>query len=170
MSLPLRDPVAPGQTSVWDYPRRPRVVAEPRELKVFLGGRLVAWTLKGLRVEETAHPPLYFFPPTDVDSTTLQASEHPPSLCEFRGMAHYLDVMVSFGDRQVTAPAGAYAYLTTLPGYDMLTHYVSFYAGAMDACLVDGVEATAQPGGFYNGWITPDVSGPFKGYLGSEDW
>jgi hypothetical protein len=28
----------------------------------------------------------------------------------------------------------------------------------------------AQPGGFYGGWITPELVGPFKGEAGSSGW
>ena len=34
---------------------------------------------------------------------------------------------------------------------------VAFYPAAMDACHVDDEQVTAQPGGFYGGWITSDV-------------
>ena len=44
------------------------------------------------------------------------------------------------------------------------------YAGAMDRCLVDGELVEPQPGGFYGGWITSAVSGPFKGVPGSTGW
>ena len=27
-----------------------------------------------------------------------------------------------------------------------------------------------QPGGFYGGWVTPEVVGPFKGEPGTEGW
>jgi hypothetical protein len=35
---------------------------------------------------------------------------------------------------------------------------------------VDGELATPQEGGFYGGWITSRVSGPFKGAPGSRGW
>ena len=46
---------------------------------------------------------------------------------------------------------------------------VSFYPDRV-TCLVDGVRARAQAGGFYGGWITDDVVGPFKGEPGTSDW
>jgi hypothetical protein len=33
----------------------------------------------------------------------------------------------------------------------------------MDGCWLDGERITAQPGGFYGGWISSKVLGPFKG-------
>jgi hypothetical protein len=41
--------------------------------------------------------------------------------------------------------------------------YVAFYANKMDACLVDDELVKAQAGGFYGGWITSNIVGPFKG-------
>jgi hypothetical protein len=40
----------------------------------------------------------------------------------------------------------------------------------MDACTVDGVAVLPQPGGFYGGWVTPRVVGPFKGDSGTQGW
>ena len=55
-------------------------------------------------------------------------------------------------------------------GYESLRDCVAFYPQHMDACLVDGETATAMPGGFYGGWVTHDVVGPFKGGPGSMAW
>ena len=33
----------------------------------------------------------------------------------------------------------------------------------MDGCWINGEEVIAQPGGFYGGWISSAVVGPFKG-------
>ena len=40
----------------------------------------------------------------------------------------------------------------------------------MDECLVDGERVVPQPGGYYGGWITSVVSGPFKGGPGTQGW
>jgi hypothetical protein len=40
----------------------------------------------------------------------------------------------------------------------------------MEACFVGDVKVEPQPGGFYGGWITPEVVGPFKGGPGSMGW
>ena len=52
----------------------------------------------------------------------------------------------------------------------MLANHVAFYAGPMDRCTVSGEVVTPQPGGFYGGWITDSVVGPFKGVPGSWGW
>ena len=47
--------------------------------------------------------------------------------------------------------------------------WVSFYPGRV-TCRVDGEVAAPMPGGFYGGWVTSDVVGPFKGEPGTEGW
>ena len=65
-------------------------------------------------------------------------------------------------------PAPVLAVLP-LAGAQALADCVAFYAHGL-ACSVGGLPATPQPGGFYGGWVTPDLSGPFKGEPGSDDW
>ena len=36
--------------------------------------------------------------------------------------------------------------------------------------FLDGEGVRAQPGGFYGGWITKELVGPFKGEPGTEGW
>jgi hypothetical protein len=88
------------------------------------------------------------------------------SFCEWKGNASYLDVVVA----DSVAPARAWTYLTPTPAFARLADHVALYAAAMDGCFVDGERVRPQPGGFYGGWITNDVAGPFKGVPGSMGW
>jgi len=47
---------------------------------------------------------------------------------------------------------------------------VAVYPHLMDVCYVDGERVQAQSGGFYGGWITRDIVGPFKGEPGTWGW
>jgi uncharacterized protein (DUF427 family) len=162
---PHRIPTGPGQESVWDYPRPPRVEATQRRLRVELAGELLAETTRGIRVLETAGAPVYYFPPEDVRTDLLEPVGH-RTFCEWKGPADYLDAVV--GDRRV--PRVAWRYQEPLPGYEAITGWYAFYAGRVDAAYVDDERVTPQPGAFYGGWITSDVRGPFKGEPGSEGW
>ena len=71
------------------------------------------------------------------------------------------------GERRPRA-AWSYPDPTELAG--KLEGALAFYAGHMDRCTVGGEVVTPQPGGFYGGWITSWVSGPFKGEPGSWGW
>jgi uncharacterized protein (DUF427 family) len=132
---------------------------------VVLGGELIAETTRGLRVLETSHPPNYYFPPEDVLPGALEPTKG-ASFCEFKGRAHYF--AVRGGDR--VAHEAAWGYDHPSPAFEALAGHVAFYAGRMDACYVDDELVVPQPGGFYGGWITSDVVGPFKGSPGTRAW
>jgi uncharacterized protein (DUF427 family) len=162
---PEPDTPEPGQESAWDYPRPPRLEPVSARLVVVLAGETVAETTRGLRVLETSHPPNYYLPLADVRDGALLRSDG-ASFCEWKGRAHYFTVCV--GDRYERD--AAWGYDQPSPAYAALRDHVAFYAGRMDACFVDGELAVPQPGGFYGGWITSRVAGPFKGGPGSRGW
>ena len=163
---PVRpDPPRPGQESVWDYPRP--AVAEPTAatIRIELGGTVIAQTTRAVRTLETSHPPSYYIPPDDIAPGVLVPAQG-SSFCEWKGHARYFDV-VAGGERRERA---AWSYPDPTPAFAMLRDHVAFYAAAMDACFVDGEHVVPQPGGFYGGWITSAVAGPFKGVPGSRFW
>lgn len=156
---------APGQESVWDYPRPPRVEAVPERVTIRLGRETIVDTSGAVRVLETSHPPVYYLPIDDfVAGSLMDASGS--SFCEFKGAARYLDVR---GGGLVRAGA-AWNYPQPSPGYEMLAGSVAVYAAQMDECSVGGEVVVPQPGGLYGGWVTSRVVGPFKGIPGSLGW
>jgi uncharacterized protein (DUF427 family) len=159
------DPVGPGQESVWDYPRPPSAEVTARHIVVELAGRVLADTRRAIRVCETSHPPVFYVPRDDVAPGVLERGQG-GSWCEWKGAATYWDVVVD-GRR---LPGVAWSYEDPSPGYEHLRGAVAFYPGAVDRALVDGEQARPQSGGFYGGWITDDVAGPFKGAPGSLGW
>lgn len=158
---PVRTPPGPGQESVWDYPRPPRIEPVAARLRVELAGRTIADTVDGVRVLETSHPPVYYLPLADVADGVLEPTAT-RSFCEFKGSASYWTVRA--GDRVEADAAWGY------PDHPTLTGRVAFYAGRMDACWVGDERAEPQPGGFYGGWVTSGVVGPFKGGPGTWGW
>ncbi len=155
----------PGQETVWDYPRPPAVVASPRHVVVRLGGVVVADTHRAWRVLETSHPPVWYVPRVDVVAGSLEASDR-TSYCEFKGTATYWTV-VGGGRSEVDA---AWSYPQPSTGYEAITDAVAFYPGRMQDCRVDDELVRPQAGGFYGGWVTDDVVGPFKGEPGTSSW
>ncbi|GAB4065096.1 DUF427 domain-containing protein [Angustibacter speluncae] len=155
----------PGQESVWDYPRPPRVEPTDEEVVVRLGGVEVLRTTRALRVLETSHPPTYYLPRADFADGALRPAEG-SSFCEFKGHASYLDVV---GGDAVAAGA-AWTYPDPSRGFEVLRDHVALYPGRMDGCTVAGEEVVPQEGGFYGGWITSRVVGPFKGSPGTWGW
>ncbi|WP_312167315.1 DUF427 domain-containing protein [Microbacterium sp.] len=160
-------PVVPasGQESVWDYPRPPRVEQVLERVTIRFGGELIAETERAMRVLETSHPPVYYLPIDDfIDGALVDAAGS--SFCEFKGAARYLDV---HGGRLVAAGA-AWNYPNPTSGFETLADRVAVYAGPMDECTVGGEVVVPQPGGFYGGWVTSSIVGPFKGVPGSMGW
>ena len=155
----------PGQESVWDYPRPPRMEDVDKKVKVVFGGVTLAYTTRAKRVLETSHPPVYYVPPEDVRMEHLEPAGG-RSYCEWKGVAGYYDVAVD-GRREERA---AWYYPDPVPAYAALKDHVAFYPSRMDACWVDGEKVEAQEGDFYGGWITRDIVGPFKGAPGTRGW
>jgi hypothetical protein len=55
------------------------------------------------------------------------------------------------------------------PGQESVWDHLAFYPDRLE-CYVDGKRVRTQRGGFYGGWITGDIGGPFKGEPGTEGW
>ncbi|MBA2464219.1 MAG: DUF427 domain-containing protein [Nocardioidaceae bacterium] len=155
----------PGQESVWDYPRPPRLEHDEALVEVVLGGVAIASTRQSVRVLETSHPPTYYLPRTAFVDGSLRTAEG-SSFCEWKGTARYLDLV---GGTAVAARA-AWTYPEPAGGFAALVDHLAIYPGAVDRCTVDGETVRPQPGGFYGGWVTSRVVGPFKGDPGTEHW
>ena len=165
MAHPQRIQPAPGQESVWDYPRPPRLEDVNKRIQIIFNGVEIANTRNAKRVLETSHPPVYYIPPSDIKMEYLVRTPN-SSFCEWKGRAGYYTVVV--GDKQ--AENVAWFYPEPTPSFATIKDYVAFYAHVMDACYVDGEKVQPQPGNFYGGWITNDIVGPFKGVPGSWGW
>jgi uncharacterized protein (DUF427 family) len=155
----------PGQESVWDYPRPPRLETTSKQIRIVLSGVTIADTTRAQRVLETSHPPVYYLPPDDVAREYLRPAQG-ASFCEWKGEANYYDIVV--GDRVVARAAWTYHH--PAPAFAAIIDYIAIYPGKMDECSVDGERVQAQPGDFYGGWITRDIVGPFKGDPGTWGW
>ena len=162
---PVPIPPAPGQESVWNYPRPPRIEKTSKHIQVLFNAVAIADSRNCLRVLETSHPPVYYIPPNDVLIQYLSPSSQ-RTVCEWKGTAWYYNLHV--GDQVVQN--AAWAYPAPRRGYEPLAEYLAFYPALMDACFVDGEKVQPQPGFFYGGWITADIVGPFKGEAGSQLW
>ncbi|MFY9972847.1 MAG: DUF427 domain-containing protein [Chromatiaceae bacterium] len=152
------------QESVWDYPRPPGLEPDRRLVEVRAGDRLIARTRTAYRVLETASPPTFYLPRSDVRMALLRPVGA-TSLCEWKGRASYYDV--DAGDRLLERAAWTYEDPTA--AFAEIAGCISFYPGRVD-CYVDGRRVRAQAGGFYGGWVTDEIVGPFKGEPGTWSW
>ena len=155
----------PGQESVWDYPRPPKLEPSSKTIEIVFAGHILAKTSRAFRVLETSHPPVYYLPSEDINGNLLQPSAQ-TSFCEWKGVAHYYSLEVT----DFIVPNAGWYYPDPTPEFEPIRGYVAFYPSRMDACFVDGERVQAQEGDFYGGWITADIVGPFKGGAGSWGW
>ena len=151
--------------NVWDYPRPPALEPVSAQVRIVFGGATIASTEDAWRVLETSHPPVYYLPRAAFSGCTLErASGH--SFCEWKGEAVYWSILAN-GRRALRA---GWSYPDPVPAYAAIKDHLAVYAGMMEQCFVGDEAVTPQPGGFYGGWITSDLVGPFKGAPGSMGW
>lgn len=153
------------QECVADYPRPPRLEASTRRVRIMLGGVTVADTLQAFRVLETFHPPSWYLPPDAFLPNVLRPAPG-RSFCEWKGLARYWTLAAG----GVVAERAGWSYPDPTPGFADIADHVAVYAGMMQACFVDEDRVEPQPGGFYGGWVTPELVGPFKGGPGTLGW
>ena len=155
----------PGQESVWDYPRPPRLETTDRLVEVVFHGQKIVASRRAKRVLETSHPPTFYIPAEDVDWTYLSESTQ-RTVCEFKGVARYYDLV----DGEHRSRDAAWSYPEPVAGFEPIRDHLAFYPSRVEACYVDGERVAVQEGDFYGGWITSEIVGPFKGGSGTWGW
>ena len=150
---------------MWDYPRPPRIEPSDELVEVVLGGRVVASTRSSYRVLETSHPPTYYLPRDAFVEGVLRPTAG-ATYCEWKGQASYFDLV---GPGR-TAARAAWEYADPTDGFTDLVDHLAVMPGLVDECRVDGETVRPQEGGFYGGWVTSRVVGPFKGAPGTRGW
>ncbi len=144
---------------VSDYPRPPRLDACQDQIRVEVLGEVLVETQRSLRVLETFHPPTYYLPPEAMNQGLLVPAPGRPSFCEWKGVASYYDVVA--GEQRINRAVWTYNHPSER--FRELAGWFALYPGQMDGCWVNGERVIPQQGGFYGGWITSQVEGPFKG-------
>ena len=160
-------PIRPrkGQESVWDYPRPPRLERTQRRIRAVATDVTLADSTRAFRVLETSHPPVYYLPREDVRMDLLTPASG-QSYCEWKGSAEYFDAFTN----STRIARVAWSYPEPTAAFEPIRGYLAFYLPQLDAGFVDDERVEPQPGGFYGGWITSDIVGPFKGEPGTEGW
>jgi uncharacterized protein (DUF427 family) len=108
----------PGQESVWDYPRPPELSPDERWVEVFCGDRIIASSSKTYRVLETASPPCFYIPPTDVNQGVLKSAPG-SSVCEWKGVAQYWSL-----SSDATQGIVGWSYPTPKPAFEQIRAYI----------------------------------------------
>lgn len=156
---------------VADYPRPPALRASREPVRVIAMDQVLCDTaaageepLAIWMVCETFHPPTVYLPREAMRLELLQpASGH--SFCEWKGVARYFDVVgpAVAGQPDRRLPRAVWQYPEPTAAFAPIAGWYALYPALMDAVWLGGERVRPQPGGFYGGWITSRVVGPFKG-------
>jgi len=164
--------------NVWNYPRPPALQQYPHRLRVIWRdaqgqSTTIADTTSAYRVLETSHPPTYYLPPSDVRTEFLRPSAARRTMCEWKGLATYHDLVSPITNSPVVK-ARIWSYPETTPGFKDIAGYLAFYASSQTdegnvgawKCFVDEDEVIPQEGDFYGSWVTPEIQGGERGFKG----
>jgi len=151
--------------SVWGFQRPPEVERVDWRIRVVHGGATIVEAPSAVRVLETSQAPAYYVAAEFVDRDHLEPVER-RSMCEWKGSASYADVVV--GEHR--AREACWSYRDPTPRFEPIRDHWAFYAQSLDECWVDDERVDGNEGGFYGGWITANVTGPFKGAAGTMFW
>ena len=154
----------PGQESVWDYPRPPAYVDDPRPVRIEADGALLAQAKHAIRALETGSPPAFYLPPSAFDQSLLRPSSR-KTYCEWKGEAQYFDVITPAR----TIEAAVWCYPEPKPGAEKIAGWYSCYPEQLE-CFVGDEAVQAQAGTYYGGWVTAELVGPWKGEPGTGHW
>lgn len=154
----------PDQESVWDYPRPPRLEKDDRLVAVCVDERVIAQSSRSIRILETASPPTFYIPPTDIELSLLEQCDQ-RSYCEWKGDATYWVLKTGSNQSQPIA----WSYETPNEAFKSIKSHLCFYPSRVEASI-DGERVRAQSSEFYGGWITDEIVGPFKGDPGTLGW
>ena len=154
-----------AQETVAEYPRPPRLEPARRRVRIVFAGQTILDTDAALRVLETYHPPSFYLPINAFTPGVLVMTAC-TSFCEWKGSANYYSIQAG---GQIATDV-AWGYPDPSHAFLAIRDHVAVYAGAMDTCFVDDERVIPQEGGFYGGWITSELVGPFKGGPGTLFW
>jgi uncharacterized protein (DUF427 family) len=150
---------------VWDYPRPPRIEPCSKQVRVIFEGETIASSRQAVRILETSSPPTIYVPPQDVRSDLLREVSDHQTYCEWKGTALYFDVVLP----SAVAERACWSYPDSKAAFVGIKDYLSFYPARVE-CYLGAERVRPQEGGFYGGWITDEIVGPFKGSPGTSGW
>lgn len=151
--------------SVWDFPRPPSVGRVDWRIQVVHGGETIVDAPFAMRVLETSQAPAYYVAPEFVMFNHLEPVAR-QSGCEWKGVASYADVVAG----TLRAGEACWTYRAPTPAFEPIRDHWAFYAQTLDECWVDDERVDPNDGSFYGGWITNNVTGPYKGAAGTLFW
>jgi uncharacterized protein (DUF427 family) len=136
---------------------------DSRTISVFDGKQTVAKSSCCYRLLETASPPTFYIPINDIDIAQLQTISG-SSYCEWKGRARYWALK-----RDESLQMIAWDYPNPTEIFAAIKNHLAFYPGRIN-CFIDDEKVKPQDGGFYGGWVSSEIVGPWKGQEGTGNW
>jgi len=133
----------PAGTFNFEHPAPGRALyldPSPKRIRVEVAGEFVADSRRALLLHESGQQPVYYFPPEDVRSELLQASDR-HTRCPKKGEASYYTIRV--GEHEVQS--GAWYYPDPIEGAPPIKDLIAFYFNRMDRWLEEDEEMLVHP-------------------------
>ena len=158
-------PTSAPTERVADYPRPPRLERSDRRSASCSAARPSPRPRAAWRVLETFHPPSWYLPPGAFRPGVLRPAPG-RQLLRVEGPGALLDA----GGRRRVGGGGRLVLPRADPGLRPSATTSRSMPGGWTPASSDEERVVPQPGGFYGGWITAELVGPFKGGPGTLGW
>ncbi len=115
---------------------RVNLVPDDSHVKVVFGGVAIADSAATLRVEETGHGPVHYFPQKDVRLDLMSPTAH-HTTCPFKGEASYWTIEVPVAGEIKRSENAVWGYPAPYDEVSGLVHYYAFYPSRVDSITED---------------------------------
>jgi uncharacterized protein (DUF427 family) len=112
------------------------LLPDQRHVKVVFAGMTVADSAATLRVEETGHGPVHYFPEQDVRLDLMHPTQH-HTTCPFKGAAAYWTIEVPAGGEIRRSENAVWAYPRPYDEVAGIARYYAFYPTRVDAIVTE---------------------------------
>ncbi|MDX1995388.1 MAG: DUF427 domain-containing protein [bacterium] len=133
---------------VFGHPRDPYhrvdVLQSDREIRIMVGGQVIAETKRPMLLLETSLPPRYYIPQEDVRMDLLTPTQT-HTRCPYKGLASYWSATIN----GQTIDDIVWSYLDPLPDAAKIKGLLSFYDERVEAVYIDG-ELQTPPRTFWS--------------------
>ena len=124
---------APGYANKPEH--RVDLLPDKRRVRVTLGGTVIADSSATLRVEETGHEPVYYFPEKDLRFELLKPTEH-KTYCPFKGDCSYWTIELDGPGWEKRAENAVWGYRAPYDEARGLAGHYAFYKSRVDSIEV----------------------------------
>jgi uncharacterized protein (DUF427 family) len=106
------------------------IAAQPGRVTVRYGGRVVAETVRALRLEEAGYRPVFYIPAEDADWSLLRPTDH-RTHCPYKGDADHHSLVLPDGGH--VSENAVWRYARPYPAVAAIAGHLAFYASRVEA-------------------------------------